>query len=181
MRYGFKAQAERLALAEREGLGLTARCRLNPIDLAVAKGISVVALSELVGVPEAHRTQLLETDPAAFSGVSVILDEAKLIVVNDGHTLERQVNTVAHEIAHFLLEHPPGPAFGEFGRTLSTALEQEADWLAGSLLVPASGIRTTIDLCGGDLEAAAAHYGVSLQLLRWRHNATKWRPRTKAA
>jgi hypothetical protein len=57
VRYGFKAQAERLALAEREGLGLTARCRLNPIDLAVAKGISVVALSELVGVPEAHRTQ----------------------------------------------------------------------------------------------------------------------------
>lgn len=111
----------------------------------------------------------------------MILAEHKLIVVNDAHTPERQANTISHEVAHFLLDHPPGPAFGEFGRTLSKAMEAEADWLAGCLLVPASGIPITMQLCGGDLEAAAAHYGVSLQLMRWRHNATRRRPRKRAA
>ncbi|MGO9959631.1 MAG: ImmA/IrrE family metallo-endopeptidase [Solirubrobacteraceae bacterium] len=181
MQHGFKAQAERLALLERKDLGLTDRCRLNPVDLAVKKGIDVVVLSELAGVPDAHRHQLLEVDPTAFSGVSVISGDSKLIVVNDGHTPERQVNTVAHEIAHFLLKHAPGPAFGDFGRMLSKTIEQEADWLAGCLLVPGSGIRATMQMCAGDLDAAAEHYGVSVQLMRWRRNVTNWRRQKKAA
>lgn len=181
MRHGFKAQAERLALAERRGLDLTARCRLDPAKLAAAKGIEVVALSALGGMADTHRRHLLEIDTGAFSGVSVILNDHKLIVVNDAHTPERQANTISHEVAHFLLDHPPGPAFREFGRTLSKTMEDEADWLAGCLLVPGAGIHTTMRLCGDDLEAAAAHYGVSLQLMRWRHNATRWRPRKRAA
>lgn len=181
MRHGFKAQAERTALAERKDLGLTARCRLDPRELAAAKDIHVVGLSELSAMPEEHRRHLLEVDAGAFSGVTVIRGEHKLIVVNDGHTPERQVNTVSHEVAHVLLEHPPAPAFGEFGRTLSKEMEDEADWLAGCLLVPGSGVHATMGLCGGDLEAAAAHYGVSIDLMRWRHNVTRWRPRKKAA
>ena len=86
----FKAQAERKALAERKDLGLTARCRLNPRELAAAKDIDVVGLSELSGMPEEHRRHLLEVDTGAFSGVTVIRGEHKLIVVNDGHTPERQ-------------------------------------------------------------------------------------------
>ncbi|MHB1571229.1 MAG: ImmA/IrrE family metallo-endopeptidase [Solirubrobacteraceae bacterium] len=113
--------------------------------------------------------------------MTVILGEHKLIVVNDGHTPERQVNTVSHEIAHVLLDHPPGPAFGEFGRALSKEVEDEADWLAGCLLVPGSGIPATMRLSGGELETAAAHYGVSTELMRWRHNVTRWRPRKQAA
>lgn len=163
MRHGFKAEAERLALAERKDLGLTTRCALNPLDLAVAKGMEVVGLSDLVGVPDQHRRRLMEVDTIAFSGVSVILGDATLIVVNDGHTPERQTNTLAHEIAHFLLEHEPDAAFGDFGRTLSKQHEQEADWLAGCLLVPGSGIQANMGLCDGDLDAAAAHYGVSVQ------------------
>src|SRR5438045_3172487 len=111
MQRGFKARAERLALAERSDVGLTASCRLNPFDLAGAKGMVVLGLSGLPGVPESHRRQLLEVDTGAFSGASVVLDDQQLIVVNDGHTPERQANTVAHEIAHFILDHPPGPAF----------------------------------------------------------------------
>jgi hypothetical protein len=181
VQHGFKARAERLALAERKDLDLTASCRLDPLDLAGAKGMEVLGLSRLPGIPESHRRHLLEVDTGAFSGVSVILAEQKLIVVNDGHTPERQVNTVAHEIAHFILDHPAGPAFGEFGRTLSKTMEQEADWLAGCLLVPGSGIQTTMNVCGGNLETAAKHYGVSVQLMRWRRNATQWKPGKKAA
>jgi hypothetical protein len=107
VRRGFKAQAERLALAERKTLGLTARCRLDAVQLAAAHRIDVIDLSALLGLPEQHRRQLLEVATAAFSGASVIRGQASLVVINDAHTPERQANTTAHEIAHFLLDHPP--------------------------------------------------------------------------
>lgn len=74
------------------------------------------------------------------------------------------------------------PAFASFGaRSLSKECEDEADWLAGCLLVPGSGIRETLSATSGDLQAAADHHGVSLELVRWRHNKTQWKPRRGAA
>jgi Zn-dependent peptidase ImmA (M78 family) len=181
MRYGFKAQAERLSLAVRDQLGLTPTCRLDPIELASANGIEVITLSALAGVPERHRVQLTETDPGALSGVSLIVGDKKLVVINDAHTAERQANTMSHEVAHFLLEHDPHPPFGEFGRVLSKDLEDEADWTAGCLLVPGSGIPEIMQRCDDDLLTAAAHYGVSLELMRWRHNVTGQRTAKSAA
>lgn len=173
MRESFKAEAERISLAEREALGLTVRCRLDPLRLAGAKGVGVVALAKLPGVSPEHIARLREDDPKAFSAAAVVRDDRALIVVNDAHTVERQANSISHEIAHILLNHEPTPAFGEFGaRTLSKAEEDEADWLAGCLLVPGAGITATMTDCGGNLESAAGHYGVSIELMRWRHNMT---------
>ena len=56
-----------------------------------------------------------------------------------------------------------------------------ADWLAGRLLVPGSGIAATMQSCGNDLELAAARYGVGIELMRWRHNMTKPRPARRAS
>jgi hypothetical protein len=47
--------------------------------------------------------------------------------------------------------------------------------------VPGSGIRATMAACGNDLQTAANHYGVSLQLMRWRHSVTQWKPKKRAA
>jgi Zn-dependent peptidase ImmA (M78 family) len=174
MRQGFKTEAERISLAEREALGLTERCRLDPLHLADAKSVGVVALAKLPGVSPEHVARLREDDPAAFSAAAVVHDSRALIVVNDAHTVERQANSISHEIAHILLDHKPTPAFGKFGaRTLSKTEEDEADWLAGCLLVPGSGITATMTDCGGNLKTAAGHYGVSIELMRWRHNMTR--------
>lgn len=182
MKHGFKARAERMALAERGALGLTERCRLDPARLAESKGYPVVVLSALADVPPAAVARLQCDDVEAFSAAAVVLGAHALIVVNDAHTPERQVNSVAHELAHLLLGHEPGIAFGDYGsRTLTGEIEQEADWLAGCLLVPGSGIRATMAACGGSLDAAANHYGVSLQLMRWRFNKTQWKPRSRTA
>lgn len=182
MRRGFKAEAERRALAERKALGLSERCRLDPEALAEAKGVRVVPISQLVGVSASHVEQLQHRDPGAFSAAAVVRGARALIVVNDAHSTQRQANSIAHEIAHLLLGHEAVPAFSQFGaRTLTKEVEDEADWLAGCLLVPAAGLHATVSTCGGDLNAAADHYGVSIQLMRWRHNVTQWRPRRKAA
>lgn len=181
MQRGFKAQAERLALRERELLGLSGGCRLNPRDLARAHGIPVVDLSRLPGLAAVDRAQLGARDPAAFSGITVVERDARLIVVNDAHTPERQANTLAHELAHCLLGHAPSPLFGRFGRELDKSAEDEADWFAGCLLVPGAGVRERMRLSYDDLTVAAAHYGVSVELMRWRRNVTQWRQRREAA
>jgi Zn-dependent peptidase ImmA (M78 family) len=177
---GFKARAERLALEERRRIGLTNRCRLDPRDLASAHGVHVAPLSGLSTLSNKHTAHLHETEPSAFSGVTVVSDEGRLIVVNDAHTPERQANTIAHELAHCLLEHPPTPLFGRFGRELNKDHEDEADWYAGCLLVPGPGIEATMRLSGHDLVVAANHYGISLELMRWRHNSQRWRGRRAA-
>jgi Zn-dependent peptidase ImmA (M78 family) len=174
MKYGFKAQAERMSLEERSALELTSTCRLDPARLAAAKSLSVCSLSDLPGVPEADVRRLRDEDPKAFSALTVVDGIRVIIVINDGHTQERQANSLAHELAHVLLRHPAVPMLNEYGaRTLTKEHENEADWLAGCLLVPGSGIAATMQSCGSDLELAAAHYGVSVELMRWRHNMTK--------
>lgn len=168
----FKRMAEDRAVAERKALDLTPACRLDPRHLADAKGMAVMPLSTLPGVSKAAMTQLTQTDPGAFSGSGVALGDDILIIVNDAHTAERQVNTIAHEIAHFMLDHPMSPAFGEWGRTLDKKMEAEADFLAACLLVPAAGLHVGL---ASDLTGAAAHYGVSVELMRWRYHTNKWR------
>jgi hypothetical protein len=178
VRHGFKAEAERRALGERELLGLTPSSRLDPVALAESKGYPVIPLGALPGVPADHVRQLRERDTKAFSATAVVAEGAAIIVVNDGHTPARQANSVAHEIAHLLLGHPPAPAFAEFGsRIITKTHEDEADWLAGCLLVPRVGIDPVLAHVGNDLRAAADHYGVSVELMRWRYNMTRRRSR----
>lgn len=179
MQRGFKSKAERISLAERQRIGLTHLCRLDPRQLAGSHGIRVMSVSDLSGLSSGHLTQLIEVDPSAFSGVTIACGTSRLIVVNDSHTDQRRANTIAHEIAHCLLDHAPSSLFGRWGRELDKDTEDEADWLAGCLLVPGTGVQETMQRCGQDLDAAASHYGVSIELMRWRHNSQRWR--SKAA
>jgi Zn-dependent peptidase ImmA (M78 family) len=178
VRRGFKAEAERLSLAERKALGLTDRSRLEPVRLAEAKGVPVVPLNALPGISAAHLERLRVIDPGAFSAAAVVDGGDALIVVNDAHEPARQANSISHELAHLLLGHEPARSFDPFGaRNITKEMEDEADWLAGCLLVPKSGIAVTMSEAGGRLEVAADHYGVSVQLMRWRVNMTQPRRR----
>jgi hypothetical protein len=179
MKHGFKAAAERRALTERETIGLDAVAPLDPRALADARGYPVIALGDLPGVPVEHLAQLRERDAKAFSAAAVVLGSAAIIVVNDGHSRARQANSITHELAHLLLGHEPVPAFAGPGvRTLTKTDEDEADWLAGCLLVPKSGIRPVMSQFGDDVAVAAKHFRVSIELMRWRHNVTSHRRRS---
>jgi len=77
------------------------------------------------------------------------------------------------------LGHPPRNAFDAFGnRNFPRELEDEATWFAGCLLVvPKDAVRPVMSRHSGDVAGAADHFGISVQLMRWRVNATKWRAR----
>lgn len=173
MRRGFAVFGERLALETRSELDLTPPERFDPARLAEHLAIPVVWLSNLAAVEPDAVQHLLGVDPSCFSAATVFRGTRRIIVCNDRHTTGRQANSLAHELSHVLLEHVPVLAFDDYGnRRWDGTQEDEANWLAGCLLSPRSGMLIVMSSVGHDLKLAADHFGVSVELLRWRWNKT---------
>jgi hypothetical protein len=168
LRRGFKAAAERISLELRAELGLGPADRLDPRDLARHLAIPVVPLRELRGEVDDARLELLLAGGSPLSALTVCAGARRLIVYNQRHTPGRRASSLAHELAHVILEHPAGPVLDPTGhRRWDPELEAEADWQAGALLVPREGalawLRREKSPDGGE-----AHFGVSRALFRWR-------------
>lgn len=165
----FRRRAERLATAERDELGLTPTCRLDPRELADRHGIRVIDLSALPGLTEAQRAFLMRGKSKDLSALMVVQGDQAIIVANDSHTPERQANSICHELAHLLLGHTTGPVVDEAGvRVYPQRQEDEANWLASALLVPVKGLRMLYRT--HTRPQIEENFGVSEELLRWRCN-----------
>lgn len=173
LRRGFKAEAERIAHAIREELGLPQTSALKCEELCQHLGIPVISVPDLIASGASPKSVRCITAPAAkFSAMTIAVGTKRLIVYNPQHPAGRRANSLAHEISHVILEHPLSPALGVGGcRRWDSMLEDEADWQAGALLVPREAALKWIQL-GRSLEDGASHFGVSLPLFRWRVNHT---------
>jgi Zn-dependent peptidase ImmA (M78 family) len=170
MREGFVAEAEALALAVRSEIGLEADDHLDCEVLAEEWGVPVVALDALLaaGARPSSIHHLTVASPSAFSAGTVVSGTRRLIVVNPAHPAGRRANSLAHELAHLLLEHEPGSATGPGGcRVWDGGMEDEADRLAGALLVPREAAVACARV-GLPLRVGAARFGVSVSLMRQR-------------
>jgi hypothetical protein len=186
--YGFKAEAERISHEIRTELGLSPHDRLVAENLAAHLDIPVIGLAELLLVgADPMWIRLLQGRGAKFSALTVLEGTRRLIVFNQRHPPGRRANSLAHELAHTLLDHPPSPAIGDGGcRRWDDEVESEADWLAGAMLVPREGaLRWCRNGCG--IADGATHFGVSAALFAWRINHTgiskqveSWRQRRLA-
>lgn len=182
MRRGFKTEANALAAEIRQELGLRALDRLDPLVLAEHLAIPVISLSDLLDDAPAV-AHLLDVEPRSFSAVTIFDGPRRLIVHNDRHTPGRQNSNIGHELAHGLLLHPPRPAVDHRGcRLWDQEIEEEADWLAGVLLVPEDAALAAARGRTWPTEAEAAlHFGVSEQMLTYRVNITGARIRVQRA
>ena len=175
LRRGFKAEAERISAEVRAELELGPLDRLDPFHFADHLGVQVFGLRELArfdggGANFVHVLQGAERD--AFSAITIFRGDRRLIVHNDSHAPTRQASNIAHEMSHCILEHPPSPLLSPEGcRYWNTRVEEEADWLAGALLIPREGA-LTLTKRNVPIDRMAARYGVSEQLCRWRINET---------
>jgi IrrE N-terminal-like domain len=170
MRQGFVTEAEELARSVRAELGLEVDDRLDCDELAAAWGVLVVALDDLdeVGAKPSSIHRLTVAEPSSFSAGTVISGATRLVVVNPVHPPARRANSLAHELAHLLLEHEPGPAIGPGGcRVWDRTMEEEADRLAGILLVPRAAALECARV-GLPLKVGATRFGVSVSLMRQR-------------
>jgi hypothetical protein len=129
---GFKARANRLAVAVRADLGLSACDPLDPLAVCRHFEIDVVPLTSF-GREVAHFT---DVERGAFSAVTVPCGIRRAIVHNDRHHPDRQRSNIMHEMAHALLGHRPCSAFNCDGeRRYDGGIEAEASFLAGALLI----------------------------------------------
>ena len=176
-RRGFKAQANDLANVVRSELTLLPLDPLKPVTLAAHLEIPLLPLTALRAVvPDAVR-HFCSVETGAFSAVTIFDGPRRLIVYNDSHPDTRLANSITHEVAHGLLQHPPQTALDTTGcRIWDPVIENEADFLAGALLVTDTAavhiVRQRVTI------AEAAHfYGVSTQLINYRINVTGARRR----
>lgn len=172
MRRGFKAEAERRSESVRSDLGLQTTDPLPLEKLAASLGAELRAADELIDI---SRLEAIEAkQPGAFSACTFEIGERRVIVCNPLATPGRRTSDVAHELSHLLLKHSVKDVqtVGEltfFG--CDPDEEQEANWLAGCLLLPRSLLLAQISR-GATAADLVDLYEVSLQMANYRIRAT---------
>ena len=141
--------------------------------LAETLGVPIISLRELEEDGASLKSiRVLMASEARFSAATICFGPYRLIAHNPADPPGRGANSLAHELSHIILDHPPLPSIGAGGcRYWDQKQEEEADWLAGALLVPREGALQWL-LRGGTLLVGALHFGVSRALFNWRANHT---------
>ena len=176
MRRGFKSACERTAAAHRETLKRRLDEPLDPEELASHLDVLVWRPNDVPELSEKTLKQLLERDKESWSAVTLKVGATCLTIVNSEHSLNRQRSSITHELAHIILKHEPDRIdVSTKGYLLLSTFEKEkedeANWLAGALLVPREGLRR-IFRSTKDPQRLAHHLGVSRKLLEWRLRMT---------
>lgn len=173
-RRGFKKECEEICLEVGAELGLGSYAAFDPFALAdhlliPHEPIADYAGDDRCGWAVAHLTGEGREE---FSAATVYRGTRRRILYNGQNSPARSRSDVAHELSHVLLEHEPGPVRGDGdARTWNAAQEKEASWLSGVLLVP-EHVALRLARLGTPVTGAATSYGVSVQLMQFRLNAS---------
>lgn len=145
---------------------------VNVFDIASKEGISIVYFTPTDDTQE----------------ISGLLDkDKKEVYLNVADSAPRQNFTLAHELAHYFLDHKPDE-YGVYKRNSlyvekKPEKEQEADFFAAELLMPLELIRKAqkeYDLADQDGPALAKLFGVSPSAMKYRLQSFKYdRERTQ--
>lgn len=173
LRRGFKTQAERISAELRAELGLTLHDRLGCAGLAEHLCIPVDPITVLGNWGARDDDLRVVAGPSGCVSAMTVYRGARCrVLYNPHHSAARTASSIAHELSHVILEHEPRPPIGADGRlNIDPVQEAEAEWQAGSLLVPREGALRLLSL-GAALRDGAEHFGVSLELFSWRAHQT---------
>lgn len=173
---GFKTWCETIALQHRRALKLRPIDPVKPQAVAASLGVPVYGIEEVPGLDTRVLHTLLHEDPDSWSAVTITNGRKSVIILNSSHSGGRPASDLMHELAHVIIGHTPARVdVTEDGalilNTYDRQQEDEANWLAGSLLLPRDALMW-IRKQRLDLHAAAREYGVSVQMLQYRLNVT---------
>jgi hypothetical protein len=175
LRRGFKAEAEKAATGARQLLGLSAMIPFDP--WAYAAHLKIIILDfEALQLPATTVRQLTVVDADSWSAMTICLEGIYGVVVNPAHAATRQRYDLMHELAHIELKHVPArvevsPSGLMLLSDFSDEQEQEADWYAGSFLLPRDGIYR-LRTRGKTAADIAVQFGVSKALCEYRLRMT---------
>lgn len=173
---GFKSWCENVSVQLRKDLGLTP---IEPLDVNALADWLDIEIWTPHQVPELESKWtniLLKKDPSAWSAVTLSINAKNLIILNSTHSKARQASDLTHELSHILIGHDAGrvdisPDGLLMLSTYNRDQEEEANWMAGCLLLPRESL-VAIIRHKADFEITAKKYGVSRDMLRWRINVT---------
>ncbi len=172
---GYKAWCENTAAAIRVKLGLQPHEPLDASLLAEKQGAIVWNLDEIPGLSEEASNHLASSSGDEWSAITVVCDQSEVIVVNPRHSVGRTSSDLMHELAHLILRHESAQMFvseeGFMLREYNEKQEAEADWLAGSLLLPRKALEY-IKYNHITTDEVVEKYGVSEQLYNYRCRMT---------
>lgn len=176
LRRGFKTWCENASRGYRRELGLLPLAPLDPRVLAQHLEITIWTPADIPGLSPRDVKHLTVTAAESWSAATLRIGKSSLIIINSGHPLTRQNNSLAHEIGHVVLGHEPAKmALTPDGHMMMNEYnrehEDEATWFAGAILLPRDAL---LELARNGVpdRTAAARYGVSNQLLVMRKNLT---------
>jgi hypothetical protein len=176
LRHGFKTWCENAARGYRRELGLSPVVPLDPRVLAQHLGVTIWTPAEVPGINPKDVRHLTVVARESWSAATLRNGNASLIIINDGHALTRQNNSLAHEIGHIVLRHEPAKMYvTPDGLMMMSEYnpihEEEADWFAGAILVPRDAL---LDAAARGLtdRVAADYFGVSNEVFQMRRNRT---------
>lgn len=176
LRRGFKTWCENAARGYRRELKLSPVAPLDPRALAKHLGVTIWTPAEIPGLSHKDVHHLTVVAREHWSAATLRIGNASLIIINNGHALTRQNNSLAHEIGHIVLRHEPAQMYftpdglmmmSEYNLTH----EEEANWFAGAILVPRDAL-LEVAARGLTGRTAAEYFGVSNAVFQMRRNRT---------
>ena len=175
-RRGFKSWCENVALQVRKEMGVSQNAPIDPRHLA--KNLNVV-LWKADEVPEINPETLrilTEEDPESWSALTLLSGEKRLVILNPANSPARQNSDLSHELSHLIIGHEGGriditPDNLLILHNYGGQQENEANWLAGCLLLPRPAL-LHVRKTGMDDKTAMRTYGVSQEMFGFRVNVT---------
>lgn len=171
--HGFKAKANRIAVGLRRQVGLAPEAPIDLVALTARLNLPLVPLTAFNSELPRHVVQLVRHDLEAFSALLLPVGPGRRIILyNDRHSPGRRNSSIAHEIAHAILAHPPTMPFDNTGcRTFDKDIEDEANCVSGHILVPNEAAWHIVQARLATREACQI-YGVSREMMEFRLNAS---------
>lgn len=162
---------ERKAIALKRCLGFGDREPLDARRAAEELGVPVVDRPEqFASLTESLRRSILTDHRQAWSAATIVGPLGPLIVVNYTHSTTRLRVTLAEEIAHLVLGHPPSTIDARTGmRTYKATVEEEAFGVGGALVMPYAPLFNLVK-AGTSVTEIAEAFCVSEQLANCRLN-----------
>jgi IrrE N-terminal-like domain len=134
---GEAARIERSALAAKRCLGVHAAAALDPWQAAADVGIVVCDADFFEQFSAAERRQVLAVGGRHWSAGTLLAPPNAMIILNPTHATVRQKATLAEELAHIVMGHPPSRIDPTTGfRTYDGDVESEAYGVGGAMLLP---------------------------------------------
>lgn len=176
MKRGFKSQCEKRSLKIRTDLGLSSIDPLSAHDLANHMNVTVWAANQISGVSEQDLLQLTSIDTDSWSAFTSRIGTNNLIVYNPSQSGPRVNSVIMHELSHIILGHTLAEVLTTSdGQVVPSHYDQEqedeADWLAGTLLLPRPALLMVMSN-SQDVDMICNNYLVSKQMLNWRVRMT---------